>query len=168
MTLAIALLMLAQAVPQVLTVTGEVPAWHPSLGYWTVSHAPLAIACYRGGSRQITGADFTVAGATLRSASWTPLVDKLVCDYSYAGPPLYAVAGAVSITSAAAVQWAIDTGYLSHRVAPPPAAGACVDPSGLALIGAWAADANWFYFCVPGAAGGPDYVWARVALSSTW
>lgn len=85
---ALALLALfAQNPAQVLTVTGETPAWRPSLGYWTVSQPPLAIACYRNGARQITGADFTIAGTIIKSATWAPASDKLVCDYSYAGPP---------------------------------------------------------------------------------
>lgn len=64
------------------TVTGEIPAWHPSLGYWQISHAPIAIACYRNGLRQITGSDFSISGTVITSKFWQS-TDTLICDYSY-------------------------------------------------------------------------------------
>jgi hypothetical protein len=70
------------------SVMGEVPAWRPSYGQWTVAHTPVAIACYRNGSRQANGSDFTISGRAISSKAWLP-TDKLACDYSYAvaNPP---------------------------------------------------------------------------------
>lgn len=69
----------------ITTVTGEIPSWHPSLGYWEISHAPIAIACYRDGLRQTTGYDFSISGIVITSRFWQP-TDTLVCDYSYLAP----------------------------------------------------------------------------------
>ncbi len=69
----------------VQTVTGETPAFRPSLGQWSVSHPPIAIACFRNGMRQKTGADFTISGTLMSSKTWAQ-ADVLICDYAFVVP----------------------------------------------------------------------------------
>jgi hypothetical protein len=72
------------------------------------------------------------------------------------------------------LQCSIDTAIVAYRVDPPIASGPCNNtvtnqPYG---AGAWAADASYFYTCVP--TGNPNkgmpvaFVWSRIQLTSGW
>lgn len=151
----------AQALPP-LTVTGEIPAWHPAYSYWTVSQSPLAIACYRNGLRQISGVDFTISGKIISSHVWQS-TDKLVCDYSYAGNQLVTGSGLISAALNNSIQLSVDTSYIAYRTATVPLGpGVCTVGTGV-----WATDSSYLYFCVPNATN-DGFIWARVQLVTSW
>lgn len=68
------------------------------------------------------------------------------------------------------IQESVDTSYVTHRVAPPPGPGECLDSITHLTLGvnSWAADATAQYFCVVSEAYPSGLAWAQVPLNTTW
>jgi hypothetical protein len=79
------------AIPALIQVTGEIPqpVAGAAIAQWTVANVPIqnGIFCTRNGLVQKSGLDYSIAGATITSASWQAGVDTLLCNYQYAHYP---------------------------------------------------------------------------------